>query len=183
MRIQVPDQPALIVPKRYERPIAPLAFVVATDDWGRKSGRTVTWRWSREMGCWTLNLSLPATAPVMQDYQEGRLRQAEPPTEGIPLMEQDESGKWHALDLEQYGPTGIVRLLEEADMWSGRGKHRSLVEFVREVAERNRRNRQAVRARQRNWARDLAADVRRQIFKIPFHRVGIDLTQNTGAAK
>jgi hypothetical protein len=183
VKLLIPDRPALIAPKRYAGPTPPQTFVDATIEWARKSGRTVWWKWSADMGCWTVNLSLPPTAPAMRDYQEGRLKQADPPTEGVALIEQvmDASGvptgEFKALDLEQYGPSGIVRMLEEADLWSGRGTHRSLQEFVQKTAERNRENTRKIKARQKAWAHDLAMEFRRQICKIPLIRAGIQFSK------
>lgn len=173
-KLLVPKQKGLIVPGRMAGPMAPAAFVDATQVWARNNGRTCRWKWIEEMGCWTINLSMKADAPIMRAYQEGRLKQDEPPTEGIPLMETDENGKWRALDLEQYGPSGIVRMLEEADVWSGRGKHSSLTEVVKDVMERNRAKREKTRRTLRDRAGDRFAEARRRVFRTPLIR-GADL--------
>ena len=101
--------------------------------------------------------------------------------EGVPLIEQEfnakgsPTGKWKALDIEQYGPSGIVAMLEQADVWSGRGEHRSLLEFFHEVVNNNRARREKVRNAQREFIRDRAADRRRQVLGIPLIQVGIEL--------
>lgn len=132
------------------------------------------------MGCWTINLSMSKDAPAMKAWREGKLQQSEPPTEGIPLMEQDpETGDWKALDLAQYGPSGIVEILEKADLWSGRGEHGSLPELVQKVVEGNRANRKKHRDRMRDYIRDRAADLRRSRLKIPFLSVGKDISEDS----
>lgn len=141
------------------------------------------------MECWCIHLTMKADAPIMRTYREGRLNQTDPPTESVPLIEQEfdrngnPTGKWKALDIEQYGPAGIVALMEEADLWSGRGRDDSLIEMVNKVIEKNERNRKAIRERQRNFIRDRAAAARRQVLGIPLIQAGIDLLAGKKAGK
>lgn len=120
------------------------------------------------MECWTINLTMPADAPVMKSYRDGNLEQSEVPTEGIPLIEQDpKTGKFRALDLEQYGPSGIVEMLEKGDTWSGRGEHRSLTEFVAKTIEANREHRENVKKQQKEIVREELKERRHKKFGAP----------------
>lgn len=164
---------------------APVEVADAVELWARQYGRHATMKFVPEMGCWSVNLSLKPDDPAMRRYQEGVA--TEVPTEGVLLLEWDATlgevdpltgrkrGAHRAVSLEEYGASGVVALLEKGNTWSGRGEFASLQEAVIGAATRNRERAEKVKESQRQWARDYAGDVRRQVCKIPYVRVGVEL--------
>lgn len=171
----------------YAAPTAPVEFADAVEQWARGYGRHATLKYVPLMGCWSVNLSLKPGHPDLKAFQEGRA--SVEPTEGVLLVEWDEAagppnkttgnpmGEYRAVDLEEYGPSGIVALLERGNTWSGRGEFGSLADAVRVAATRNREEKERIKARLRDDARHLAADQRRQILGIPF--VGVTRNLST----
>lgn len=185
---------SLIVPSDYARPMAPLAIQEAVQLWGRTAGRTakLVWVapnervWSDDLrvfidvhgglACWSVQLSCRVGDPGLKAWQEGRSKQAAEPTESVLLIEWDtKAGQYVPMKLEQYGSAGIVGFLEKGDTWSGRGQFNSLAEAFHFAREQSKEGAAKLKQTQRNWSRDFMSDIRRQFFKIPFHRVGIDL--------
>lgn len=168
-------------------PTPPAAVADAVELWARQYGRHATMKYVplASPPCWSVNLSLKPDDPALRPWQEGRA--SHKPTEGVLLIEWDaeagevspitgqRSGAYRPVDLEEYGPTGVVELLEKGNTWSGRGEFGSLAEAVVVAATRSREEREKIKARQRQWARDYAGDVRRQYLKIPFLPVGVAL--------
>lgn len=166
-------------------PIAPVEVADAVELWARQYGRHATLTFVPPMGCWSVNLTLKPDDPALKRYQEGEA--TEVPTEGVLLLEWDaevgdpnpttgkKAGAYRAVNLEEYGPSGVVALLEKGNTWSGRGEFGSLQEAVIGAASRNREEAAKQKERQRQWARDYAGDVRRQTLKIPYVRVGVEL--------
>jgi hypothetical protein len=144
------------------------------------------WRWGlAEPGCFCVLLTLRANDPMLRAWQEGRLKQAEEPTECVMLHEWVENpqpnraGHFRPLNLGDYGATGIRMLLERGNTWSGRGEFRSLNEAVQAVHRKNIEQQTKYRAEQRAAAVDVGREVRRQVHQIPLHSAGIDLKQET----
>lgn len=168
-------------------PTPPVEIAEAVELWARQYGRHATMKFIPHMQppCWSVNLSLKPGDPALKRWQEGKAEHE--PTEGVLLLEWDaalgetnphtgrKAGAYRAVNLEEYGPTGVVELLEKGNTWSGRGEYGSLAQAVVAAATRSREAKEKTRAQMRQWSRDLAADQRRQILKVPFHRVGIAL--------
>lgn len=168
--------PALIVPSDYARPAPPAPIADAVELWARRSSRHAHLLFVVEMQWWEVHLTLRPDDKRLQAYREGRV--SEEPKEVVQLIAWDEdAGRYTPIRLEEYGAGGIVSLLEKGDTWSGRGEFASLQDAVEAAASRARAGRQRVKEQQRQWARDFGDDQRRQVLQIPFHRVGIDLTQ------
>lgn len=167
--------PQLIVPRDYARPMVPSAISDAVSQWARSWGRSVRWQWVDYPGlsCWAVHLSPLPDDPKLEAVQAGRWA-PEDADEHVLLIE---GGR--AMDLEQYGATGVIQWLERGNMRSGRGEVGSLNEQVR----RHREQREEAMKRRRADARDIALEkakaVRRRIFKIPFLPVGVDLQRRS----
>lgn len=169
----------------HNKPRPPLEVAEAVEMWARSHGRHATMEYVPPLRCWSVNLTLKPGDPALRRYQEGKAE--EEPKEGVLLIEWDAAsgapnpvtgapaGAYRAVDLEEYGASGVVELLEKGNTWSGRGEFESLQEAVTAAASRNREQREKIKARQKEWARQFAGDVRRQYQGIPFLRVGIDL--------
>jgi hypothetical protein len=174
----------------------PVEIADAVETWARQYGRHATLRFVPHMQppCWSVNLTLKPDDPALRRWQEGAA--SELPTEGVLLLEWDAgageiqpatgepAGAYRAVSLEEYGADGVVALLERGNTWSGRGEFASMQEAVTAAASRSREEKNRRRAQMRQWARDLAADQRRQILQIPLVPVGIALgtrVENDGA--
>lgn len=184
--------PPLLVPSDYARPMAPLAFQEAVQLWGRRSGRNARLVWVSPhervyddekkqfidihggLACWAVQLDCRPGDPSLKAWQEGRSKQAAPPTESVLLIEWKD-GQYVPMKLDDYGVNGIVSFLEQGDTWSGRGQFNSLAEAFDFSRKKHIAAKEKKREDQRNWVKDFASDIRRTFHNIPFLRVGIDL--------
>ncbi|MFW6201947.1 MAG: hypothetical protein ACOC8B_05175, partial [Gemmatimonadota bacterium] len=126
--------PSLVVPGRYARPMVPSAVAHAVEGWAETWGRRVRWEWVDHPGlrCWAVHLSPVPGDPKRKAVQEGDFAPGEA-DEHILLVDGGE-----AMDLEQYGPSGVVRWLERNNMYSGRGEVDGLEAQVRRERDRKR---------------------------------------------
>jgi hypothetical protein len=153
----------------------PVDIADAVQLWAREQGRRFgRLEWNAMLDCWVIHLGRKLTDPMMREYQEGRL--AEEPTESVMLNEWDPKRKRYvALRLEEYGASGIRNLLDEANTWSGRGRHNSIQEGIAAVRAHN----QKIRERQRKTVREAGQETgwlhRRRLLGIPYVQTGIDL--------
>lgn len=80
-----------------------------------------------------------------------------------------------AYDLDELGVEGLITLLEKGSTLSGRGEFRSAVHAATVMRERHRDQMERTRRQMQDTAGYKAEDVRRQVFKIPYLGVGIEL--------
>lgn len=103
--------------------------------WGRNTGRDVTPVWHPVLDAPIVKIRLRPDDPRMKAWQEGDLE--EEPFETVLLPN----------DLENYGATGIVEILQKGDLMSGRGTSSNLMSATVEVIERNRKAREESKQR------------------------------------
>lgn len=129
--------------RRQTRPIPPASVADAVAVYFRNSGRRAVTEWHPLLKCFVVKVSRKVDDPVMRLVREGKKSEDEV-MEAIPLHDPvaGQAMTFRALDLEQMGPSGILRWLEEKDMWSGRGKYQSPHDAVAE-ADRETEARQA----------------------------------------
>lgn len=162
---------------RAETPTAPIEIQEAAELWARKRERHCkSVKYNPYMNCFCVEFTLKPGHPDLHLWREGKLRQANEPTESVPLFEWGEDGECIALDLEQLGASGLVELLEQGDVHSGRGENQSLTDGVEKAIQHNRK----VRAEQRQRVRDVGQDMkdthRRSLYGIPFVSVLADIS-------
>ena len=180
---------------RFELPTAPAEIADEVELWARESGRHATLRFVPILffngriiaGTWKVCISLRPDDPALQMYQQGRV--SEPPTEDVWLHEPNpKAGQplagFHGLreppyigyNLTDLGASGVRQFLEKGNTWSGRGIFRSLMDQLRQVREKNATARAKFRQDQKEANRDELMARRRQVHRIPFLRVGVDLS-------
>lgn len=167
----IPGGPQLIVPRNYARPMVPSAIADAVAQWARGWGRSTRWQWVSYPGlrCWAVYLSPLPDDPKLEAVQTGGWA-PEDADECVLLIDGGQ-----AMDLEQYGPSGVINWFERNNMKSGRGEVDSLDEQVRRSRDQRAEIRTKQRAERHDNAKQRAKEWRRQIFKIPFLPVGINL--------
>lgn len=141
--------------------------------WARSYNREAKVGYHRIMKCHAIQLSAPADDPKWAAYRDGKLKQA--PHEFIPLNRQDASGHYVPIALEELGASGIVQMLEEANMWSGRGEYDDVAGAAQAVIARNAAHREEQAAAVEEAAKESAWLHRRGVFGLPQTSVGIDL--------
>lgn len=87
------------------------------------------------MRCWVVELDLRDDDPRIGAWKEGRLRVK--PVESVPLHRTGKTGHLEAIPLDDLGASGVVALLDEGNVLTGRGKYSSLMHAVRAVEDRN----------------------------------------------
>jgi hypothetical protein len=180
---------------RSGKPVAPVDVADAIILYFRERGRNATVEWIDAMHCFAALVSLKASDPLLGAWNEGRLTGERVPSEDVFLHERnphpqagkirrDFNGKpiglvpiYRPLDLAGLGVSGIIEFLQQHDTQSGRGEFVSLAAAVQHSAEQQRVGTAKIKTEQRNLAVDRYKDMRRQVEKIPYHTVGIDLQQ------
>ena len=152
-------------------------------------GRTVKTEFIPHLNCWVAMVSLRTNDPTLEAWQQGRTERE--PTEDVifhepnPLAGQIVQGRrqppFVALDLNSMGRLGVREFLERGNTFSGTGEFASIAEAARASDERGTAGQEKIRRDAKNDAVDMAMEVRRQVEKIPFHRVGIDLSRENAA--
>lgn len=115
----------------------PAAVADAIQTFFRRSGREAsTDEWHPLLKCFVVRVCRKSDDPVMEMVRDGR-RSERQVMESIPLHEPvaGQAMTFRALDLDQMGPSGITRWLEEHDLWSGRGRYNSPLDASREAEE------------------------------------------------
>lgn len=131
--------------RRVERPTVPNDVDDAIKTFFRRADRVAAVEWHPILKCFLVRVERRVTDPVMQLVQSGK-RSERQVMESIPLHEPvpGMAMTFKALDLEQMGPSGVTRWLEEHDLWSGRGRYKHPLDASRE-ADRDQAKRQADR--------------------------------------
>lgn len=162
---------------------APVEYADAVEKYFRRSDRHGRLYWVPAIRTWVIKVTLRPDDPRMGAWREGRL--TEEPFEQIELAEYKEDAVrlsdgrvipgYVGYDLEELGVSGLVNMLEEADVQSGRGRFNSLSEAVAFQRQAQKDAHERARKAQRDAAVDRSLDRRRSVLKIPFLGVGIDL--------
>jgi hypothetical protein len=150
----------------YSVPEVPFEINDAVEMWARKSGRHGRITWVPQIACFVVELSMPPDSPIWKAFRAGDL--AEEPKERIQLMHWDgREGRYIPMKLEEYGASGIVEMLEKADVWSGRGEFESMTDALHAQIGRNEQARKENRERFNDLARDEVQHRRREILGLP----------------
>lgn len=176
------------------RRVAPVEFRDAVEEFARKSGTHGDILWvGPPISAWQVRLTLkPGDPRLRSDHPDDKYEsvllvewvdpQKEPTN---PLTKKlHRRDRWNRLlpayvsvELDDLGVQGVLDILEKGSLMTGRGEFKSAEEAVKKTREANQSAKDIARRKARIEAGARARDVRRQLQKIPFHRVGIDLTQ------
>ena len=168
----------LLTPRGEEYRAAPVEIADAVALWGRNRGlqAKLVWKPAVRPPCFAVEIELKPDDPRMKMYREGRLE--EKPVEFVPLFykEYDEFGgsKFVASDIEQMGATGVVNLLEQGDLMTGRGDAKNLLDACRKVQESNEQRRKQLKRDILAACADRTRDHRRAILGNPLVPVTSD---------
>lgn len=139
----------------------------AAETFARKTGRHAKVFWHPILRCAVIEFSAHPDDPRYRAWQEGKLKFE--PKELVVLHRQTSPGSpYVAINLAEMGASGLAHLLEEADVWSGRGEHGSLndsfakVDAANEAARQNQINAVEEAARESAWLH------RRSVLGVPF---------------
>lgn len=142
--------------------------------WGRAYNRQARIGYHKLLKCYAIQLDSPPDDPKWAAFRDGKLKQR--PTEFVPLNRQDPSTKsFVGIPLDELSATGITEMLDEANLWSGRGEYDDIASASAAVLERNEKNRLHYLEQVEEGARESAWLHRRSIFNLPQSAVGIDL--------
>lgn len=163
---------------RSAAPSAPPEVADEVELYARENGRHATLQWVPFVNAWEVRFTLRDNDPIKGLVRAGA---REEQYESVLLQERNPKypapgeTPYTSLDIWQMGPSGVRAFLEKGNTWSGRGEFSSHAEAATFAAESNRAKKERTRRDARNNAVDRAKDARRQVHKIPFHRVGVDL--------
>lgn len=154
-------------------PVAPADISDAVTTWARNQGRRSRGvEWDQESGCFVIRLSRRADDPVHKARQEGRISE-EDTHETVYLQgwvwtdERAGQGKLLPYDLDQFGPTGIIELLDKGNMATGRGEYSSLQQYIGATVARNRQKKEAWKRQAEDQTRETASRYRRKVLGLP----------------
>lgn len=173
--------------------VAPVEIRDAVEAFARKSGTHGDVLWvGQPINAWQVRLTLKEGDPRLRsdhpdDKYEAVLLQewVDPAKEPHnPLAKRlTRRDRWNrllpgyvSLELEELGVAGILAILERGSLMTGRGEFKNAEEAIKKTREANTAAKDIARRKAREEAGARARDIRRQLQKIPYHRVGIDLT-------
>lgn len=166
-------------------PVAPVEIADEVELYAREGGRHATLhfiptliRYGRVVaGTWLVKFTLRPDDKRMLLYREGKV--ADPPTEDVWLHVADPEAPngYRPLDLAALGASGVRTFLEKGNTWSGRGAFKSLEEVAQEAMRQNEAMKAKHRADMKEANRYEQRDLRRSRLKIPYLRVGVDLSK------
>lgn len=168
----------LVTNQRYRGRVPPVEYADAVEKWARGRGRHARLVWMSVTGNWQVRFTLMPNDPRGSSAT---------PWEPLDLLRPGKirapSGKWIpgyvGVELDELGIGGIVAILEETSLETGR--YRSTEEVVTDHYERQKRLREHSHASLKDDSAAVARDVYRQVNKVPFERVGIDLSPEAPA--
>ena len=178
-----------------ERRVAPAEIRDAVETWARTYGGHGDVVWVPRAKTWQVRLTLRHGDPRLKGRDSDVF-------ETVELQEWWEPWQWEkyaprrarrhassnrvlpgyrAYELDELGATGIIEILEKGSLMSGRGEFKSAEEAMYRVRETHRKERERAQGELRQHATDRALDQRRQVLKIPFLPVGVDLRRKEKA--
>lgn len=174
--------------------VAPAEFRDEVELFARQHGGHGDIQWvPAPVSCWQVRLSLKPGDPRLRHPDEGTHFETvelhewvdpklEPAHPKLHLLRRSAATNeplqgYVAIELDELGVGGLRELLEKGSLLSGRGEYSSAEAAAKAVADRHRNLRERARQKQRESVAERALDRRRQILKIPYHRVGIDLQE------
>jgi hypothetical protein len=155
-------------------PTIPFDVAEEVELFARQWGRHARMEWSVHLNAPVIHFSMPKDSKLWKMWQEGELDRE--PTESVPLIERDpNTGRIGPINLADYGASGVRELLEKSNVWSGRGKHKNLLNAIRENMDRNAKNREEMRKKANEIGREIGWLSRRSALELPQSQVLIDL--------
>ena len=150
----------------------------AVELWARQWGRHGRIEWNGFTNGWVIHLTRKADDPLMKAYRDGVLDHE--PTESIPLTMFDPKKGYVSVGLDEIGVGGILDLLDEGNIWSGRGAYESHEDSMNAKRARNDEKRRLDREAQKERGQEMAAQSRRKVFDLPLVPVSQSLSTSTG---
>lgn len=152
----------------------PEEFQNAVKNWAANYGRQAKMAFipypkgaSSHPGCFTIFLERKGDDPARKLYQEGV--QGATAYEAVPLQEWDILAQEYVpLNIHEYGPGGIVQILQKGDTWSGTGEYKDMREAAAASIKRMERARKAERDAVRESGKETGWLHRRTALGIPF---------------
>ena len=168
----------------------PVEFADAVETYARKYGKHGTMRFvPPPVNVWIVEFELRANDPRRSLWQSQRAK--EEPKEVVYLWRDATPqeiararGQWHRVGykLDELGVSGLVQFLDRTNLFSGRGEYGSLTEAVKDQANKQEQGEAKELEDARQGAVEIGMDKRRQLFKIPYLNVGIDLKKTPTTA-
>ena len=183
--------------------LAPPEFAEAVEQYARKNDRHATMRFMPPINCWQIEFTLRASDPALKAWKEGMAK--EEPKEIVQLwdyvtsrpqgreplrvtqLRRNAMRRGMKLDcyigykLMDLGVSGVIQFLEEGNTW-GRGQYKSHGDAVKEQMDKRAEGEAKIAADAKQNAVERGMDKRRQVLKIPYHGVGIDLQKGPESA-
>jgi hypothetical protein len=132
--------------------------------WYRGQGRQATVVWDDTLACAEVRVRFLPGDPRLKGFQEGQY----PYDFESFWLHRDVPGKGMVgYNLAELGASGVRNLLDESNLWSGRGKHRSLQESINAVHAANEARQEAIKRAAADNARMRAMDRRARILEVP----------------
>lgn len=136
--------------------------------WARETGRHATLVWNPLMRCPEVQVTLKPDDP--------RRKIGGMEKEPMFLHRQTAPGSgFVAMNLDDMGESGLRTLLEQADMLSGRGRHKSLLASLRAADREQEAHQEAMRTAAVEYARLNSRDERRRVLGNPLVAVQSDI--------
>lgn len=118
--------------------LPPVEIADAVTQYYRAKGKGARLVWNGVLQCWEVRIELDGDDPRMKPVRAG-VRGAVP-FEIVPLHYHSKTGHLVAMDLDEIGASGIVALLQQGDLLTGRGEFPNLLAAVRAQYERNEKH-------------------------------------------
>ena len=160
--------------------LPPVEFADAVEMYARRHDRNGALRFiPPPVNCWIVAFSLKPNDPrrLLGDDQEEIVYLWRQPTREE-RAKQNGPLNYVGYKLDELGVTGLVEFLEKTNTWSGRGQYDSLASAMRDQDEKKATAMQKAVDQGRQDAVDDGMQKRRQVLKIPFLPVGINLKKS-----
>lgn len=172
----------LAVPTRGSSPGVPPDIHEAVELWARKYGRhgRVVRIDHFEPPLYQVRLTPRSGDPRKKQVQEGLIPKEEA-EETVELHYWDEEKrKYVPYRLEELGASGVRRILEKGNTWSGRGEFDSVEEAVEHTQrEREKAQRKLHKDRKDDIKHAASGVTRRRVLDVPAIRAGMDLSKQS----
>lgn len=187
----------LVTVGRTNEGIAPAEFQEAVESWARQHGGHASLHYcGPPLNVWQVRLELHGNDPRRQSrepYETVELHQWTDPSDpgADPALLKRLKGQardaglkkpraaYVSYRLDELGATGIIQILEKGSLMSGRGEFKDAEDALRTVRRRQHDTQEKLRQELKDAAQYTARRTRRQVLKIPFLPVGIDLENKT----
>lgn len=158
-------------------PRVPVEIQDAVEKWARRWGRhgRVVYIDHFDPPWPQVRLTPVSDDPQMERVQKGKLP-IEEAEETVELIEWDPKAEaYRPIPLEQLGASGVVRLLQKGNTWSGRGEYDSLQEAVVAAREEQKREQEQFEEDLKDAVKESARGSRRRVLDLPFMRMPKDV--------